>query len=66
MTLKPKEQENPMQYKFGQEEEAFRQELRDFLKAELPRKWRYGLIETAEEDTELARAMRRNWPTGAG
>ena len=48
-----------MQYKFAKEEEAFREELRSFLKAELPRKWRYGLIETAEEDSELARAMRR-------
>ena len=48
-----------MQYKFGQEEQAFREELRSFLKKELPRKWRYGLIETAEEDSELARSMRR-------
>ena len=48
-----------MQFTFAKEEMAFREELRDFLKAELPRKWRYGLIETAEEDTDLARAMRR-------
>ncbi len=48
-----------MQYKFTKEENTFRQELLDFLKAELPPKWRYGLIETADEDSDVARAMRR-------
>ena len=58
-----------MQYKFGKEEETFRQELRRLpQEAELPRKWRYGLIETADEDSEVARAMRlkladRGWLT---
>ena len=48
-----------MQYKFAKEEQAFREELRSFLKEELPTGWRYGLIETADEDSALARAMRR-------
>ena len=48
-----------MQYKFTKQEDAFREELRTFLKEELPRKWRYGLIETADEDSDLARRMRR-------
>ena len=63
-----------MQFTFAKEEQAFREELRSFLKEELPRKWRYGLIETAEEDSELASSMRRKlsdrgwltmgWPKG--
>ncbi len=48
-----------MQFKFAKEEETFREELRTFLTTELPRKWRYGLIETADEDSDLARKMRR-------
>ena len=48
-----------MQFKFTKEEDAFREELRTFLEKELPRKWRYGLIETADEDSDLARKMRR-------
>ena len=48
-----------MQFKFTKQEDAFREELRNFLTTELPRKWRYGLIETADEDSDLARQMRR-------
>lgn len=48
-----------MQFKFSKQEDTFREDLRTFLTTELPRKWRYGLIETAEEDSDLARKMRR-------
>ena len=48
-----------MQFTFSKEEETFRRELRSFLKKELPLGWRYGLIESAEEDAELERSMRR-------
>lgn len=48
-----------MDFEFTPEEQAFRTELQEFLQKELPRKWRYGLIETAEEDWALERSMSR-------
>ena len=54
-----------MQYKFAKEEEAFREELRR-LPQGLPRKWRYGLIETADEDSDVAGPCAASWPSAVG
>ncbi|MFQ5874379.1 MAG: acyl-CoA dehydrogenase family protein, partial [Dehalococcoidia bacterium] len=48
-----------MDFSFAEEEEHFRQELRDFLKKELPPDWRYGVIEASDEDASLEQEMRR-------
>ena len=48
-----------MDYRFTPEEEAFRQEVRTFLRAELPEDWDYDPFEIRAEDWEFARAFTR-------
>lgn len=48
-----------MDFRFTAEEEQFRQDLKGFLKEELPADWRYGVIEASEDDAGLERSMRR-------
>ena len=48
-----------MEFSFTREEEGFREELRGLLRKELPPGWRYGVIETSEEDWALERALRK-------
>ena len=47
-----------MEFKFTPEEEDFREELRDFLKNELPDDWTGGMSEE-EEDWEFTLEMRK-------
>jgi alkylation response protein AidB-like acyl-CoA dehydrogenase len=44
-----------MDYRFTPEEEAFRQEVREFLRAELPADWDYDPFELHDENWEFAR-----------
>ena len=47
-----------MEFRFTPEEEAFRQEVREFLRRELPPDWDYDVFEGGEDDTwEFARAF---------
>ena len=48
-----------MEFKFSPEEDAFRQELRDFIARELPPTWEGVGRYPEEEDWELTRAIRR-------
>src|SRR3990172_3449623 len=48
-----------MDYRFTPEEEAFRQEVRRFLRAELPPDWDYDPFELPDEVWEFARAFTR-------
>jgi alkylation response protein AidB-like acyl-CoA dehydrogenase len=48
-----------MDYRFTPEEEAFRQEVRTFLRAELPPDWDYDPFELHEENWRFARAFTR-------
>src|SRR3970282_33749 len=46
-----------MDYRFTPEEEAFRQEVRTFLRAELPEGWDYDPFELHDENWEFALAF---------
>ena len=46
-----------MDYRFRPEEEAFRQEVRSFLRAELPESWDYDPFELHDENWEFALAF---------
>jgi alkylation response protein AidB-like acyl-CoA dehydrogenase len=46
-----------MDYRFSQEEEAFRQEVRTFLRSELPEDWDYDPFEITAERWPFARAF---------
>src|SRR3972149_7872823 len=48
---------NAMDYRFTPEEEAFRQEVRTFLRAELPEGWDYDPFELHDENWEFALAF---------
>ena len=49
-----------MDYRFSPEQEAFRQEVRGFLQAELPADWDYDPFELHDDSWEFARAFTRN------
>jgi alkylation response protein AidB-like acyl-CoA dehydrogenase len=44
-----------MDYRFTPEEDAFRREVRTFLRAELPESWDYDSFELHDEQWEFAR-----------
>ena len=48
-----------MDYRFTQEEESFRQEVRTFLRAEIPADWDYDPFELHDETWEFARGLTR-------
>ncbi len=48
-----------MDYRFTQEEESFRQEVRTFLRAEIPADWDYDPFELRDETWEFARGFTR-------
>src|SRR3972149_2265402 len=48
-----------MDYRFTQEEESFRQEVRTFLRAEIPADWDYDPFELHDETWEFARGFTR-------
>ena len=49
-----------MEFSFSPEEEAFRQELRGFLKRELPEGWVCPTDEDGDEHWELTLQIQRN------
>src|SRR5437899_1428651 len=51
------QKENPMDYRFRPEEEAFRQEVRTFLTSELPPDWDYDPSELFDEPWDFARGF---------
>ncbi len=46
-----------MEFQFGEEEERFRKEIRDFVKAELPSDWALGMFEEGEGEEGWAFIM---------
>ena len=57
-----------MDFSWSREEEEFRQEIRDFLKAELPQGWNDTLVldKESEEYIELAKGFTQKVGTRAG
>jgi len=55
-----------MDYRFTPEEEAFRQEVRSFLRAELPEGWDYDPFELHDENWEFALAFTKKLAAGSG
>ena len=53
-----------MDFKFTKEEEAFRQEVREFMRKE----WTLGYIDVEDPEAfdEARKPSRRRWPTAAG
>ncbi|OGP49141.1 MAG: hypothetical protein A2Y79_11090 [Deltaproteobacteria bacterium RBG_13_43_22] len=46
-----------MEFRFSEQEERFREEIRDFVKAELPPDWALGMFEEGDSDEEWAFIM---------
>jgi 3-oxocholest-4-en-26-oyl-CoA dehydrogenase alpha subunit len=46
-----------MEFQFGEQEEKFREEIREFVQAELPSDWAMGMFEGGESDEEWAFIM---------
>ena len=46
-----------MEFQFGEQEEQFREEIRDFVKSELPADWALGMFEEGDSDEEWAFVM---------
>ena len=57
-----------MDFSWSREEDEFRQEIRDFLKAELPQGWNDTLVldKESEEYIELAKDLRKGSAPRAG
>src|SRR4030042_5784751 len=46
-----------MEFRFSEQEERLREEIRDFVKAELPPDWALGMFEEGDSDEEWAFIM---------